>query len=430
LKKVLIITYYWPPSGGAGVQRWLKFVKYLREFGVEPIVLTVDNDYASYPITDSSLFEEIPEGIKVFYTKSKEPFSIYKSLSGKKDIPHSGFANEIKVSLLQKIMRFIRGNLFIPDARKGWNKFAYKKAKQLILEHNITTIITTSPPHSTQLIGSKLKDDLKIKWVADLRDPWTDIYYYKQLYHTAFAKKIDSSYEKKVLTQADKIIVVSKIIKDQFLNKIPDIDNTKFSVIPNGFDELDFDDLGKYEKSNFMITYTGTISNEYHIESFLNAIKRLTKEINENQIILRFVGVVSDNYKNFIHDIGLSEITEYKGYVEHKKSVEYLQQSTVLFLAIPDVKNNGGILTGKLFEYLGAKKPIIGIGPVNGEAAMIIKECGAGKMFDYNDENNIYAYLLNLFQKWNSGENINIKNEQVKIYTRKHLTKELSSLMD
>lgn len=412
------------------MQRWLKFVKYLPDFGVEPIVLTVDNDYASYPITDSSLLEEIPEGIKVFYTKSSEPFRLYKKLSGKKDIPHSGFANETKVSLLQKVMRFIRGNFFIPDARKGWNKFAYKDAKKLILEHNITTVITTSPPHSTQLIGSKLKDNLNIKWVMDLRDPWTDIYYYKQLYHTAFAKRADSNYEKKVLTQADKMIVVSNIIKDQFLKKAPGIDSTKFSVIPNGFDELDFDDSGQYERSNFIITYTGTISNDYHIDSFLHAVKRLTEEINENQIILRFVGVVTDYYKTIIHNIGLSEITEYKGYVTHKKSVEYLHQSTALFLAIPDVKNNDGILTGKLFEYLGAGRPVISIGPVNGEAAMIIKKCEAGKMFDYNDEDNIYTYLSDLFQRWNRGENTNIKNEQVKMYTRKHLTKELSSLID
>lgn len=412
------------------MQRWLKFVKYLPDFGIEPIVLTVDNKFATYPVTDSSLLEEIPEGIKVFYTKSSEPFSIYKNLSGKKDIPHSGFANETKISLLQKIMRFIRGNFFIPDARKGWNKFAYEKAKQLILEYDISTVITTSPPHSTQLIGSKLKDNLKIKWVVDLRDPWTEIYYYKQLYHTAFAKKTDRNYEKKVLTEADKVIVVSNTIKDQFLNKAPGIDKAKFSVIPNGFDEPDFDHLDMPEKNNFIITYTGTISNDYHIESFLSAVKKLTEKVGKKQIVLRFVGIVSDNYKKIIRDIGLSEITEYKGYVKHKSSVRYLNQSTVLFLAIPDVKNNDGILTGKLFEYLGVGKPVVGVGPVNGEAAKIIKECGSGNIFGYNDENKIYTFLSDLFQKWDRGEDTNISNEQIKLYTRKNLTKELVSLLD
>ena len=198
IKKVLIITYYWPPSGGAGVQRWLKFVKYLPEFNIHPYVLSVDPQYASFPVLDESLEKEVPESVQVFKTKSREPFSFYKKITGESEIPYAGFVNQGNPGLLNKIARVIRGNLFIPDARVGWNKFALKKAIEIIQKYEIDTLITTSPPHSTQLIGLKLKNKTGVNWIADLRDPWTDIYYYKQMYHTIWAKKLDEKYEKKV----------------------------------------------------------------------------------------------------------------------------------------------------------------------------------------------------------------------------------------
>ncbi|MBA7559552.1 hypothetical protein ES708_01167 [subsurface metagenome] len=188
-KKVLIITYYWPPSGGAGVQRWLKFVKYLPEFNIQPYVLSVNPKYASFPLLDKSLEKEVPESVQVFKTKSREPFSFYKKVTGESEIPYAGFVNQGNPGFLNKIARAIRGNLFIPDARVGWNKFALKKALEIIQKYEIDTLITTSPPHSTQLIGLKLKNKTGVNWIADLRDPWTDIYYYKQMYHTIWAKK-------------------------------------------------------------------------------------------------------------------------------------------------------------------------------------------------------------------------------------------------
>ena len=384
MQKILIITYYWPPSGGAGVQRWMKFVKYLPDFGFEPVVLTVDPNYASYPVVDESLVEEIPQNLKVYHTKSIEPFNFYKKVSRKTDIPHAGFANESEAGPMQKFSRFIRGNFFIPDARKGWNKFAYKKAVQLIAEHQIDTVITTSPPHSSQLIGLKLKNKLKIKWVTDLRDPWTDIYYYDQLYHTAPAKKIDKDYEKKVLTNADQILVVSNAIKKQFLTKSPSTAENKFTVIPNGYDEDDFSNRQIAETKEFIITYTGTLAANYSIGAFVEAVEKLSEEISDKKIVLRFVGVIADSYKELIENTSLGMITEFAGHVDHKISIRYMLESSILFLAIPDVINNEGILTGKLFEYLAAKKPILGVGPANGDAARIIKECHAGEMSGWN----------------------------------------------
>lgn len=427
MKKVLIITYYWPPSGGAGVQRWVKFAKYLPGLGFEPIILTVNPEYASYPLIDETLVQEISDKIKVFYTKSREPFKFYKKISGSDEIPHSGFANQTKVSFFNKISRFIRGNFFIPDPRKGWNKFALAEAKKLIRDFNISTVITTSPPHSTQLIGLELKKYFDIDWIADIRDPWTDIYYYDKLYHTAWAKRADQQYERSVIQKADRVIVVSNAIKNQFLAKSVDLKKNKFSVIPNGFDEADFKQKQLAETDQFIITYTGTIAPNYDIEGFLDALKKLSEK--ENSIRLRFVGAVSENFKKMINESSLRDITEYIDHVKHDDSINYLLNTTVLFLAIPHSKNNEGVLTGKLFEYLASRKPIVAIGPVDGDAAKTINECNAGRMFDYSDQKGILDYLKTQINQWKKGKIPVVSNQKVESYSRKNLTKELVKVL-
>ena len=179
MKKILIITYYWPPSGGAGVQRWLKFSKYLPEFGYEPVILSVDEKEASYAQLDYSLLAEINPGMAIHKTRTFEPYNLYRKLSNKKEIPYGGFSNQKRITLFEKFSRFVRGNLFVPDPRKGWNRFAYKKAAELIRREQIEVVVTSGPPHSTHLIGRRLKRHFGVKWIADFRDPWTDIYYYK-----------------------------------------------------------------------------------------------------------------------------------------------------------------------------------------------------------------------------------------------------------
>ena len=181
MKKILIITYYWPPSGGAGVQRWLKYSRYLPDNQIQPIVVTVDPQKASYPVIDNSLLYEVPSSVKVHFTDTFEPFEMYRIVSRKNQIPFAGFANEGKLTMFKKFVRFIRGNFFIPDARIGWNKYAFAKCCALIEKENIDTILVTSPPQSSQLIGLRLKKKYKLKWIADVRDPWTDIYYYDKL---------------------------------------------------------------------------------------------------------------------------------------------------------------------------------------------------------------------------------------------------------
>jgi len=427
LKKILIITYYWPPSGGAGVQRWVKFAKYLPDFGIQPLVLTVDPEYASYPVIDESLLKEVSEKIKVFHTHSNEPFRFYKRISGSQEIPHSGFANQTQISFIEKFSRFIRGNFFIPDPRKGWNKYALAEARRLINENDISKVITTSPPHSTQLIGLELKNQFNIDWIADIRDPWTDIYYYDRLYHTTWAKRIDRKYELSVIQKADKVIIVSNAIKDQFLAKSDDLKGNKFSVIPNGYDEEDFKQEQPTESELFIITYTGTIAPNYNIEGFLNALKRLSEK--ETKFRLRFVGAISENFKKIINKASLDDITEYIDHVKHEDSINYLLKSSVLFLAIPHSKNNEGILTGKLFEYLASRKPIIAVGPIKGDASKIINECTAGQMFDYDDQDKIFDYLKTLYNQWKEGKTLVNSNQKIKSYSRKDLTGELVKLL-
>lgn len=421
-KRVLIITYYWPPSGGAGVQRWLKFAKYLPEFDIEPIILTVDPNHASYLQIDKSLGKDISLDLKVFKTKSFEPLSLLSKILGKKNIAYGGFTNVNKKSILQIVLRFIRGNFFIPDARVGWNKYAYKKAKEIISEYKIDTVITTSPPHSTQLIGLKLKKKLNINWIADFRDPWTDIYYYKDLLHTRLVKRIDEKKEREVLEKADKVIVVGKLLKENFYGKI---NQEKFVVITNGYDEEDFEEHKHVRPEKFTITYTGTLSDQYNVAAFIEACKMLKSK--GVDFIIRFIGNVAESKLNEFKNAGLLENVEIVNYVPHQESIKYLYNSSALLLVIPDFNGNKGILTGKLFEYLASGIPIVGIGPTDGDASEIIDECEVGEMFDYTEIEKIYENLHNLIRSFRVKQN---DSKQYLKYSRKNITQQLKELID
>ncbi len=431
-KKILVITYYWTPCGGAGVQRWLKFCKYLPDFGVKPVVLTVDEKQASYPQIDSSLGADVSPGLRVERTATRELYNLYKRFSPQKEIPYGGFSNEKKPNLFQKISRFIRGNFFLPDPRRGWNRFAYKRACELIDSERIDTIVTTSPPHSTQLIGRKLKKKYPhLKWIADLRDPYTDIYYYKDLYPTWVATQINKYYERKILLEADQILTVSEDLKRIFINLTPNpsplerAEGEVITVIPNGYDEEDFDSsttLTDRNSEKFVITYTGTMSDLYDISAFISAVKNLPGN-DKNRLLIRFVGNVSPDIKSALES--LSHQVEFTGYVAHKQSVECLQTADLLLLAIPKIENNKGIITGKMFEYLASGTPVLCIAPADGDAAKIIEECRAGKTFDYGDTSGISDYLTFLLKEKPHKNS----NKSYQKYSRKRLTAQLADIL-
>lgn len=423
MKKILIITYYWPPSGGAGVQRWLKFSKYLPEFGYEPIILTVEEAEASYAQLDYSLLQEVSPALSVHKTKTFEPYNLYRKLSNKKEIPYGGFSNQKKITFFEKLSRFIRGNLFVPDPRRGWNKYALKKALELIHEQQIEVVITSGPPHSTHLIGKKIKDKTNIRWIADFRDPWTDIYYYKELYHLGLATLLDRHLEKIVLSNADKIITVSEEVGKLLLAKAAG-SKEKMVIIPNGYDETDFDQVGSVKNDAFTITYTGTISMSYRIDQFIEAIFLLPETIKQ-QIKIRFVGNVPEEIINLFDQKNLYSMIEVLGYIPHEEAISQMKGAELLLMAIPDSPDNKGIVTGKFFEYLAAKKPIMAIGPLGGEVDIILQKSKAGKLFDYEETEQMRLFIIKLFEQNKNGIVWNETTGTEK-YTRRNLTKELS----
>lgn len=433
MKKVLIITYYWPPSGGAGVQRWLKFVKYLREFGWEPVVYTAENP--EYPIIDASFQKDIPEGIIVLKQPIWEPYQLYKKLIGQKKEERvvSGFLQEKgRRSWAQKLAVWLRGNIFIPDARKFWIKPSIKYLCHWLSENKIDVIVSTGPPHSMHLIAAGIKKKTNIPWLADFRDPWTNIDFADDLNMTAFAKQKNSTLEKMVLRLADCITVVSDVMKAEFetLTKKP------VQVITNGFDPDDFksDDTLLQEDGKFSIVHTGSLNNRRNQPALWQAIAELRKEnaAFKEKCIIKLIGKNDLSIKESMQQYALNHCTEYTDYLPHNEIIAKQKNASVLLLSINDygASENGfftpkATLTGKLFEYLAAEKPILMIGPTDGQAAVAVKESG-GLVFDFKDVSGIKKGLIHLFENKNSNAQSGQKNK----YSRKELTKELSHLLN
>ena len=420
MKKALIITYYWPPSGGAGVQRWLKFVKYLPEFGVKPVVLTVDPSRAEYPILDPSLEADIAPELEVYRTDCKGIYEWYKKLTGSKTAPYSGFANEGKPGLLQKIARFIRGNFFLPDARRGWIKYAFAEACRIIEKEGVTTVITTGPPHSTHLTGLKIKEKYNIRWIADFRDPWSNIQYKSFLYQTRYAKQTDLKYERRVLEQCDTLLLA--VDERERLREIhPHVSPEKMFFLPNGYDETDFEDRLSVTPDKLVITYTGTIAVNYPTEGLVQALLKIKGQI---PFVVRFIGKVDEKTRGFFQQY-LNEFTEFIPFVEHHESVNYLMSSSVLLLINAHVEGGRFLLHGKIFEYLASGKPILLLGATDGTSAGIIGQAGAGEAFDYDDVDGIADFLIRNYQKQTIGIQPKIDLGIVQKFSRKQLTQQL-----
>jgi glycosyltransferase involved in cell wall biosynthesis len=429
---VLIITYYWPPSGGAAVQRWLSFANELVQQGVKVHLLTVDPKYATYQLYDTSLLEQVDSSIQVHTTKTFEPFGLYKLFFGKNSIPKPAFSDETKPSLLKKASRFVRGNFFIPDPRKGWKPYAVKKGLALMDQYQIKTIITAGPPHSTHFIGKALKEKTNCKWIADFHDLWTDVIYYDMLYHLPIVKKIDKQLERQILESADLVITVGDKYKQKLLGKTDDITPDKIKVLRIGYDErvLESSRISANTSTHFTITYTGSIADFYHPEVFLKAIKNVIANHPTTPFCLRFVGVLSAGIKEQIKQLGLDTILEEAGYVSHKRSVQYLFESTVLLLVNPVTKDEEMVIPGKLYEYLAAQKPIINITKLNAETASVIANSQAGKTFDRSMQRELEDYLNGLVNQWKTMPLDLVNNaDTISGYSRRQIAKYLVQLL-
>ena len=426
MEKVLIITYYWPPAGGPGVQRWLKFVKYLRDFGIEPVVYIPENP--NYPMLDNSLENEIPEGITILKTPIFEPYQIAGLFSKDqtKTISKGIIADERNQSFLQKSLLFIRGNLFIPDARKFWIKPSVKFLKTYLKEEGIKKIITTGPPHSLHLIGLKLKQELDLKWIADFRDPWTQIGYHKKLKLTESSKKKHLSLEWEVLNLADQIITTSFTTKAKFAEKT----NKPINVITNGFDADENEAQTNELDGKFSISHIGSLLSERNPKNLWKAIAELVKENSdfEKDLELKLAGTVGEEVINSIKSAGLGDKLQLLGYVSHNQAIALQQKSRLLLLIEINSEETRGIIPGKLFEYLMAKRPILAIGPQKWDVQQILEETDSGQYFQYSERNKLKGVILSQYEKYKEGDTNFVKGE-ISQYGRKNLTEKLASLI-
>jgi glycosyltransferase involved in cell wall biosynthesis len=418
--KVLIATYYWPPSGGPGVQRYLKFAKYLPSFDIEPVILTVKNP--TYPIQDPTLEQEIPKNLKIYKTRTIEPFGFYAGLSGKK-------AESIKPTIelegetfRSSIGSWIRANVFIPDARAGWLITARLKAEDLVRESEIQTIITTGPPHSVHFIGKHLQRKLKIRWLADFRDPWSQVYYNQILPRTSVAEQMDEKLEKSILSKADEVIVVSRSQAESFRKIV----ERGYRVITNGFDPDDFKGIRpRDETSNeTLIRHIGNIGEAAVPEAFLEAVQSVSDKID---LRVEFIGDNHPGLQKLIHKYKLKQIVSIKDYQPHKAAIQSMAEADILLLSLPDVDDIQHHIPGKLFEYIGTGRSILMLGPENGDSAEIIRAENAGITCNFNDTESIKQAIIKLDQlKSQQNRTIDLQNHH---FSRAKLTEKLSKLI-
>jgi len=428
MAKVLIITYYWPPGSGPGVQRWLKFCKYLPDFEWEPVVITVKN--GSYPSTDESLLDDIPEDLRVIKTSTLEPFAIYNSLRGKKGKSvEVGMGNiKGKTSWFARLSNYVRANFFVPDARVGWNIYSLPEALKVIKKENPDVLITSGPPHSTHLVGERLQRELGINWIADMRDPWVNIYYNAFLNRTPSTTERDQKLEDMVLRQADGVITASPGLQKEFEDRAK-----KITVIPNGYDEGDILHLNPKPRSSFTLAYVGNLKAVQDLPTLWKAIQELAAEDASFKQDFRFqiTGNISDEIRESLLASDIMDQVEILPFVPHLEAIERMLSSHVLLLPIPNQKGNEVILTGKLFEYLATRRPILSIGPILGNAAMILKDCEKEPMLDYEDLSGMKRMLKSMHEEFKvhhaplvTGNNVYRK------FSRKGTTEQLSEFLN
>jgi hypothetical protein len=424
LKKVLIIAYYWPPAGGPGVQRWLKFVKYLQDFNVKPIVYIPENP--NYPIIDESLVNEIPKDITILKQPIKEPYGFANVLAKKssQNISKGIISEQKKQSFIEKILLFIRGNFFIPDARKNWVKPSVEYLSKYISNNSIEAIITTGPPHSLHLIGLQLKQKLKVNWLADFRDPWTSIGYHKQLKLTKSSIKKHKQLEKQVLLGADQVIVTSFVTQKEF----QDITDKPITVITNGYDtektkEAPLD-------SKFTLAHIGSFLSERNPEILWRVLADIKREnkVFQSQFQLNLVGTVSKEILESLEKHGLFQFVNLIGYVSHEKAIAYQRKSQLLLLIEINSEDTKCIIPGKLFEYMVSNRPIIAIGPEDSDVEQILKETNTGSYFNYTEYDRLKSVILEHYKAF---QNNNLQSQPIGLqqYSRRELTKKLSELI-
>jgi glycosyltransferase involved in cell wall biosynthesis len=409
VKRVLVITYYWPPSGGAGVQRWLKLTKYLPGFGWQPVVYTPENPES--PVDDPSLMKDVHPEAEVIRRRILEPYTLYKRFMGLRGDTriNAGFlAEEEKSGKKEGLSIWIRGNLFIPDARRFWIGPSFRYLKSYLRKHPVDAVISTGPPHSMHMIGMKLARHTRLPWIADFRDPWTEIDFYHHLKLSSRADRRHRALEQKVLREASLVIVVGKTMGERFAERA----GIRTLVIPNGYDDSDFgEEPGTPERSApempppersaqeksgvFSIVHIGAMNPDRNHPVFWQAVSSLlSREKGKHpEIRVKLIGKVDISVHRDIQQYGLEDVVELLPSLPHEEIMAYLKTASVLYLPINRTPTAKMIATGKIFEYLAAGRPILGIGPVDGDAADIIRDCNAGVMIGFDDRKGVEEQL-------------------------------------
>ena len=432
MKRVLIITYYWPPSGGSGVQRWLKMSKYLPENGWQPVIYTTEN--AEYPIIDASLEKDVAPETEVIRRPIFEPYAFYKKFLGlkKEETVKMGFIQEKekKKGWKENLSLWIRGNLFIPDARRWWVKPSVRYLKSYLKDHPVDAIISTGPPHSMHLIAMKLKEALGIPWVADFRDPWTEIDYYNDLHLTRRSDRKHHRLEHEVLTKADKVVTVAP----DGARRLGRLGNRNVGVIYNGFDRDDDTQAPVKQNDKFSITYLGVLSKIQNPEDLWQILGELVEEDVDfsKKLQINMIGQIDSSVTHSIEGHGLGQYVTYSPYIPHDQVSAVHRSSTLLLLLLmPDSEPRAkGLLTGKLFEYLASGRPILCIGPEDGDAARILKETQAGVTVRFEDRERMKETIKGLYQKYLENGLPNNSNAEIERYSRRELTKQYAKILN
>jgi hypothetical protein len=432
VKKVLIVSYYFPPSGGPGVQRVLKFVKFLPEFGWQPVVLTVQD--GDYPARDESLLAEIPHHAIVHRTKIFEPYRLYRALTGKpanapvdvENIPQGSK----KKSLAETLAGFVRSTFFIPDARIGWYPYAVQEGLRIIKKHDIKAIYSSSPPYTTAIIARRLQRETHLPWVAGFRDPWTGFLSTPNRWF--LPRAVDKHLERSVFNDANAIEAAwSGILKD-ITAKVPELDREKLLHLPNGFDSDDYPTLNLRPNARFTITYTGSMYGKRNPRTFLQAVEGLVKKgkVDLKKIQLRFIGRFGAEIHDMVMASPVREAIEMEPYLPHSESVKSLLRSDALLLIVDEANGSEEIVPGKVFEYLGAQRPIIALAP-EGAIASLMRETHSGFVAPNQDVAAIQDAFMECYNDFlHHRRSFKQDRQAVMRYDRKEITRRLAAIFD
>jgi glycosyltransferase involved in cell wall biosynthesis len=433
MRRVLMVLYYFPPSGGPGVQRGLKFVRYLPEFGWEPLVLTV-RETADFPVRDETLVREIPSGLRVVRTACPEFYGLYRTLTGQRGVASLDVASQSAAETrpLRRLLRGVRASLFIPDGRVGWQAPAVRAGMRLHRDPGFDAIVSSGPPFTSHLIGRTLARRTRRPWIADYRDPWIEATFYPR--RPAFARDIDRRLEAACVREATASVTVGEGMARGFLTRYPALDPARLRVIANGYDPADFEGVPREDDGLLRLTHTGSLFLGRTPGALLDALETLAREEPgfAHATRLCFAGRVDGDLITRVRGSVLEDLTEWPGYLAHRDSIALLRRSRVLLLLIGTDAQAHTMVTGKVYEYLASGVPILAIGPRDGDAARLLERTRAGWVFEPHEGEAIREHLRTLYRRQRAHEDFGLHPDASEIgrYSRRELTRSLAQLLD